>query len=179
MRPVPPNRRKSRAPIDTASTRAAPVITRYSVCMPVAGVDPGSSAGRAADADGRVGVADAAGEVAAVVAAGVATGEAAGVLALLRLVMMLAWQVTVDPPTFPVPLHWVTLIGIARLTLDRGSTVQCTVPPPPLAEPLHWVTVATVVAAGNGSHRGLAVAAEPTHWLDFALSGARREACPS
>ena len=130
--------------------------------MPVAGVGPGSSAGGAADADGGVGVADAAGEVAAVVAAGVATGEAAGVLALLRLVMMLAWQVTVDPPTFPVPLHWVILIGMARLTLDRGSTVQWTVPPPPLPEPLHWVTVGP--DTGEGLHSATPPPwAEPTH----------------
>jgi len=95
------------------------------------------------------------------------------------LVTSLVLHDTTDPPGLPVLLHWLTLIGIARLTVDPGLTVQCTVPPPPLAEPLHWVTVATVVAAGNGSHRGLAVAAEPTHWLDFALSGARREACPS
>jgi hypothetical protein len=82
------------------------------------------------------------------------------------LVMKLAVQVTPEPPTFPVPLHWLTVIGIAALTLDLGSTVQLTVPPPPLAEPLHWVTVAPAAAAG-GVHLTVPPppVPEPTHWL--------------
>jgi hypothetical protein len=82
------------------------------------------------------------------------------------LVMKLAVQVTAEPPTFPVPLHWLTVIGIAALTLDRGSTVQLTVPPPPLAEPLHWVTVAPE-AAGRGAQFTVPPppVPEPTHWL--------------
>jgi hypothetical protein len=82
------------------------------------------------------------------------------------LVMKLAVQVTPEPPTFPVPLHWLTVIGIAALTLDLGSTVQFTVPPPPLAEPLHWVTVAPG-AAGMGLQFTVPPppVPEPTHWL--------------
>jgi hypothetical protein len=53
------------------------------------------------------------------------------------LVMMLALQVSLAPPTFPVPLHWLIVIGIVALTKDWGSTVQCTAPPPPLPDPLH------------------------------------------
>jgi hypothetical protein len=85
------------------------------------------------------------------------------------LVVMAVRHVTTLPPGFPVPLHWLMLIGIAELTVD-GSTVQRTVPPPPLADPLHWVTVAPVVVAGNGSQSTVPPPPppEPTHWLTVA-----------
>ena len=62
--------------------------------------------------------------------------------------MTLALHRSTDPPGFPVPLHCLTVIGIARLTRDCGSTVQRTVPPPPLPEPLHWVSVVPVAVEG-------------------------------
>ena len=137
---MPPNLRNSRAAIAAASTRPAPIITRPSGWTPVAGVASAGPADGAVDTWDAVGVdvagAGAGADFVAVVGAGAAAGEAAGV-ALVSLVMMLALQDTVDPPTLPVPLHWVILIGITRLTLDPGSTVQRTVPPPPLPEPLH------------------------------------------
>jgi len=87
--------------------------------------------------------------------------------------MRLTVQVTADPPGFPVPLHWLTVRGIAVLTWDLGSTVQRALPPPPLAEPLHWVTQApvAVAVAGNGVQSdpsGLPLP-ELTHWLTVAL----------
>jgi hypothetical protein len=90
---------------------------------------------------------------------------AVGSVMLVTLVMMLALHVTPDPPTFPVPLHWLTVIGIAGLTLDLGSTVQCTVPPPPLPDPLHWVIVAPALVAGKGPHFTTPPVPEPTHWF--------------
>jgi hypothetical protein len=88
------------------------------------------------------------------------------------LVVMLVRQVTTLPPGFPVPLHWLTLIGMAALIVDAELTVQCTVPPPPLPDPLHWVTVAAVVVAGKG--RQLTVppppVPEPTHWFEVAVA---------
>jgi hypothetical protein len=85
------------------------------------------------------------------------------------LVVMLVRHVTVLPPPFPVPLHWLMEIGSAGLIVD-GSTVQRTVPPPPFADPLHWVTVAPVVVAGNGSQSTVPPPPppEPTHWLTVA-----------
>jgi hypothetical protein len=103
-----------------------------------------------------------------VVAEGVGVGVAVAAAAAVILVMTLAWQDTEDPPGLPVPLHWLTVIGIARLTLDAGSTEQSSLPPPPLAEPLHWVTVAAPALAGEGVHRAAAAAAEPAHWLVLA-----------
>jgi len=74
------------------------------------------------------------------------------------------------PPGFPVPLHWLTLIGIAGLILDCVPTEQATVAPPPFAEPLHWVTVAVEVAAGKGLQFTVPPppAPEPTHSLTVA-----------
>lgn len=66
----------------------------------------------------------------------------------VMFVLMVVRQVTSVPPALPVPLHWLTLIGIARLTRDPVPTLQRTVEPPPVADPLHWVTVALVVLAG-------------------------------
>ena len=98
----------------------------------------------------------------------------------LMLVVKLAEQVSSVPPLFPVPLHWLTVTGAAKLTsdptVDAEATEQTAVEPPPVAEPLHWVTVAGSVAAGNGSQTSeLAVASYlpppvpvPTHWLDVA-----------
>ena len=92
-------------------------------------------------------------------------GGAAGVM----FVWMVVEHVTTLPPGLPVPLHWLTRIGIAALMVD-GGTVQWTVPPPPLPEPLHWVTVAPVVVAGKGSQLTVPPppVAEPTHWLTVA-----------
>jgi hypothetical protein len=65
-------------------------------------------------------------------------------------VVMAVSHFTTVPPLLPVPLHWLTVIGIAGLIVESEVTVQFTVPPPPLAEPLHSVTVALVVVAGKG-----------------------------
>jgi hypothetical protein len=80
-------------------------------------------------------------------------------------------HVTTLPPGLPVPLHWFTFTGIAGLTTDAESTVQCTVPPPPVPEPLHWVTVAPVVVAGNGAQLIVPPppVADPTHWFTVAF----------
>lgn len=88
-----------------------------------------------------------------------------GPVTSVMLVNRLTRQVTTDPPGFPVPLHWLTVTGIARDTADAVPTVQWTVPPPPLAEPLHWVIVAPVVEAGAGSQLIVPPppAPEPTH----------------
>ena len=85
------------------------------------------------------------------------------------LVVMEVRHVTMLPPGFPVPLHWLTLIGRAGLIVE-GSTVQRTVAPPPFADPLHWVTVAPVVLAGNGSQSVVPPppCPEPLHWLTVA-----------
>lgn len=99
----------------------------------------------------------------------VGAGVAAAASEVVILVIRLASHDTTDPPGFPVPLHWLTLIGMARLTFDAGSTAQSTVPVPPLAEPLHWVTVAAPAVAGKGVHRTFGGAAESTHWLVLAL----------
>lgn len=132
----------------------------------------GAASDPAAEAAGGVGDGDVPGvggvEVAAVavVGDGVAPVATAGTgSAVVGLVMTLAVHDTVDPPTFPVPLHWVILTGIARLTLDRGSTLQCTAPPPPLPEPLHWVTIVPVARFGLQSTEPPPPLAEPTHWV--------------
>jgi len=74
------------------------------------------------------------------------------------------------PPGFPVPLHWLILIGIAGLIRDEVATLQSAVAPPPFAEPLHWVTVAPVVVAGNGLHSTDPPPPfpDPTHWFTVA-----------
>jgi hypothetical protein len=38
------------------------------------------------------------------------------------LVASVVRHVTTLPPLLPVPLHWLTVIGIARLTLDAVPT---------------------------------------------------------
>jgi len=96
-------------------------------------------------------------------------GAGLGLTAAVMFVVIRVVQVTTLPPGLAVPLHWLTVTGIAALIVD-GSTVQCTVPPPPLPEPLHWVTVAAAVVAGNGEHTRCPPppVAEPTHWFDVA-----------
>jgi len=47
---------------------------------------------------------------------------------------MVVRQVSKVPPLFPLPLHWLTRIGIAGRTLDAVPTVQAAVEPPPFAE---------------------------------------------
>jgi hypothetical protein len=91
------------------------------------------------------------------------------------LVTMLAVHVSADPPTFPLPLHWLTLIGIAALTLELWSTVQCTAPPPPLPEPLHWVTMLPLTGPGWQPTTAEPPVPEPTHWVTV---GARRGCAP-
>jgi hypothetical protein len=173
---MPPYRRKSSAPIAAASTRPAPIISTPPGCAPVGAVPAiamAEGAGDASDGDGLADVAGAEVAAAAELGAAVATGATAGVV--VRLVMMLAVHDTFDPPTFPVPLHWVILIGIARLILDPRSTEQSTAPPPPLPEPLHWVTIAPV--AGEGLHPATPPPpfAEPTHWVTLgAVMGCAR-----
>src|SRR5450631_1177254 len=149
------------------STKAAISITR-----PEASVPPVDPAGAATSAEVAGELADGAVEVVAVVGvvvAGRVVGEVAlGMVAAalsVILVITLALQVSTAPPGFPVPLHWVTVIGIARLTLDCGSTEQCTLPPPPLPEPLHWVTVVPVAVDGEQSSTPPPPVPEPTHWL--------------
>ena len=96
--------------------------------------------------------------------------------AVVMLLVILAEHVSRVPPLFPVPLHWLTLTGMAELTLDADATEQTAVEPPPFTEPLHWVTVAPVVVAGNGSQTNGPLAPnlpppppEPTHWLTVAV----------
>jgi hypothetical protein len=89
----------------------------------------------------------------------------------VTFVLIRALQVTVLPPGFPEPLHWLIRMAIARLTVDRASTVHDTVPPPPLPEPLHCVMVAVVVLAGVGRQPVVLPpppCPEPTHWLTVA-----------
>lgn len=97
-----------------------------------------------------------------------AAGTAAA--AAVMLVMRLVRHVTTVPPGLPVPLHWLTVIGIAGRTVEAVPTVQATVPPPPFPEPLHCVTVAPVVVAGKGSQVFAPPPpwAEPTHWFTVA-----------
>lgn len=70
-------------------------------------------------------------------------GDAA---AAVMLLVIAERQVTVAPPPFPEPLHWLTVTGRAVVSVD-GSTLHCTrrVPPPPLPELLHWSMTAPVV----------------------------------
>ncbi|MGZ4614945.1 MAG: hypothetical protein ACXV4A_05240 [Actinomycetes bacterium] len=96
-----------------------------------------------------------------------------GVVVALTVVMcvaMLVRHVTTLPPGFPVPLHWLIVIGIAGLTLDPDATVHATVPPPPFPDPLHWVTVAPEVVAGKGLQLTLPPPPfpEPSHSLTVA-----------
>jgi hypothetical protein len=100
-----------------------------------------------------------------VVGAGVVVAADCATAGPVMLVMMLAVHVTADPPTFPLPLHWLTMIGIAPLTLELWSTVQCTVPPPPLPEPLHWVTMAPLTGPGSQPTTPKPPLPEPTHWV--------------
>jgi hypothetical protein len=102
---------------------------------------------------------------------GVALADGVGVAAAAVIVVLIdVRQVSTAPPALPVPLHWLTEIGMTGLTVDAGSTEQLTVPPPPFAEPLHCVTVALVVVAGNGAQVLLPPPppADPTHWLTVA-----------
>jgi hypothetical protein len=101
-----------------------------------------------------------------VVAVGVAVA-----LAAVMFVVRVVRHVTTVPPTLPLPLHWLMLIGIAGLTVEAVPTVQATPEPPPVAEPLHCETVAPVVEAGLGSQTTPVPpppVAEPTHWLTVA-----------
>jgi hypothetical protein len=112
-------------------------------------------------------------EVELVVGLGVAV-ELTAVMFVRRVVR----HVTVLPPGLPVPLHWLTVMGIARLICDAVPTEQATVAPPPFAEPLHWVTVALVVDAGNGLQFTVPPppAPEPTHSLTVAaVTGRARD----
>ena len=114
-----------------------------------------------------------------VVVVEVEVGLALGVgRAAVMLVVSVVRQVTTLPPGLPVPLHWLTVIGIARLILDAVPTEQATVAPPPFAEPLHWVTVAPVVEAGNGLQftEPPPPPPEPTHWLTVAAVTGRARA---
>jgi hypothetical protein len=75
-----------------------------------------------ASADG-VGAVVVAGGVVATAAVAVATGVLAPDGPVM-VVMMLAVHVTADPPTLPLPLHWLTVTGSAALTREFASTVQ-------------------------------------------------------
>ena len=59
-------------------------------------------------------------------------------------------QVTVLPPPFEEPLHWLMVIGNADTTPVTSHLTRID-PPPPVADPLHCVTVAPVVLA-TGAH---------------------------
>lgn len=95
----------------------------------------------------------------------------------MTLVVTLALQVTVAPPPFPEPLHWLMVTLRSELVVEADPTVQRTrcVPPPPLPDPLHWVTVAPVVLAGNGEQSVVGAVPPPSpdalHWLTVAGVG--------
>jgi hypothetical protein len=73
-----------------------------------------------------------------------------GVVAATKLFVKAVVQVTVLPPPFEEPLHWLMVIGKA---VAPPVAVHFTriVPPPLFPDPLHWVTVALVVLA-TGAH---------------------------
>jgi hypothetical protein len=62
-----------------------------------------------------------------------------GVVPLMLLVIV-AVQVTVVPPSVPESSHWVIVIGNPVLRESGAVTVQVSVPPGP-PESLHWVTL--------------------------------------
>lgn len=115
----------------------------------ICGLIVGLAVGRATAVVVGRGVADVvAVAVAVAVGLGVADAVAVGLAAAVIVVVIEARQVSSVPPAFPVPLHWLTLVGIAALTVEPPPTEQLAVEPPPVTDPLHWVMVALVVEAG-------------------------------
>jgi hypothetical protein len=86
-------------------------------------------------------------------------------------------HVTVAPPPFPEPTHWLTDTTMSGVVVEFELTVHCTrcVPPPPFPELLHWVTLAPLVVAGNGLQRTVGAVPPPSpdvlHWLTVAEVG--------
>jgi hypothetical protein len=86
--------------------------------------------------------------------------------AAMKSLVNVTVQVTVLPPPFDDPLHWLIVTGSA---VAAPVTSHCTrvLGPPPLAEPLHWVTLALVVLA-TGAHTTVGWVPppppDPTHW---------------
>jgi len=81
-------------------------------------------------------------------------------------------QLTVPPPPFAEPLHWVTV----ALVVFAGKGAQVTVPPAP--EPTHWFTVAVPTGSAPGTVGSISLVtvtsqrigwaaslSEPLHWL--------------
>jgi hypothetical protein len=69
--------------------------------------------------------------------AGLADGDGTGVGTVrVMFVRIVVRQVSRTPPPLPVPLHWLTRIGISGLTCE-APTLQTAVDPPPVTEPLH------------------------------------------
>jgi hypothetical protein len=95
-----------------------------------------------------------------------------GAGAARTLFEIFAVQVTVLPPPFAEPSHWLILTVIAGVTVEV-VTVHFTrmLPPPPLPEPLHWVMVAPLVEP-IGLHAVVGWVPppfpEPLHWLTVA-----------
>jgi hypothetical protein len=83
--------------------------------------------------------------VAVAVGVGVVVGVGVGATAM-KLFVNAVVQVTVLPPPFDEPLHWLMVIGkaVAPPVSVHWTRIDA---PPPVADPLHWVTVAPVVLA--------------------------------
>ena len=58
----------------------------------------------------------------------------------MKLLVIVAVQVTVLAPVGPEALHWLIVVGSPVLCEGGAVTVQVRVPPAP-PEPLHWVTL--------------------------------------
>jgi hypothetical protein len=103
---------------------------------------------------------------------GVGVGLVDGlVVGAVMLVEIPVRQLTVDPPPFPEPLHWLIVTVSNVVLVEPESTVHRTrcVPPPPLPEPLHWVTAAPAVFDDDGSQAVVGAVPPPVpdvlHWL--------------
>ena len=139
---------------------------------------PGVSSGVSVGVEDGVGFAEGPGVADGVGPAdGVIVGAGVGAVMLF---VTLASQITVAPPPFPEPLHWLTATLRNEVVVEPEPTVHLTrcVPPPPLPEPLHCVTVAPVVLAGNGLHAVVGAVPPPSpdalHWLVVAAVGVTR-----
>jgi hypothetical protein len=58
----------------------------------------------------------------------------------MKLLVIVAVQVTVLAPVGPEPLHWLIVVGSPVVSEEGAVAVQVSVPPAP-PESLHWVTL--------------------------------------
>jgi hypothetical protein len=149
------------APVDPPTPAAAPVTPVTPEPAPVAAPVPAAGLPAAGT--------PVAGVVGVVVPPAPATGTVVVVVgaAATRLLVKVVAHVTVLPPPFDEPLHWLTVIGSAVVA---PVTLHCTLrlAPPPVPEPLHCVTTAFVVLATGAQSRVGWVpppVPEPMHWL--------------